>query len=95
MSPRASRRAPTDRGDQSPGQSPSARTWSRLWSVDDVAAFLGVPVGTLYSWRHRGIGPPAYRVGRHLRYRPEKVIAWVESCEEAPEMSGSRGSVRA
>jgi excisionase family DNA binding protein len=49
----------------------------RLWSVDDVSAFLGVPVGTVYQWRHQRIGPPAYKVGRHLRYDPVEVRAWL------------------
>jgi hypothetical protein len=48
----------------------------RLWSVDDVAAFLRVPVETLYQWRKRKYGPPAARVGRHLRYDPADVRAW-------------------
>jgi excisionase family DNA binding protein len=48
----------------------------RLWTVDDVSAFLGVPVGTLYQWRHRRLGPPAAKVGRHLRYDPADVRAW-------------------
>jgi excisionase family DNA binding protein len=47
-----------------------------LWSVDDVAAFLRVPVETLYQWRKRKYGPPAARVGRHLRYDPADVRAW-------------------
>ncbi|MFJ6200228.1 helix-turn-helix transcriptional regulator [Micromonospora sp. NPDC092111] len=52
-------------------------TAERLWSVTDVSAFLGIPVGTLYQWRHRRIGPRASRVGRHLRYDPADVRAWV------------------
>jgi len=50
---------------------------TRLWTPQDVAEFLGVPVGTLYQWRSRGIGPPAHRVGRHLRYEPDAVRAWL------------------
>ena len=48
----------------------------KLWTVDDVSAYLGVPVQTLYTWRKRRIGPPAGRVGRHLRYDPDAVRAW-------------------
>ncbi len=48
----------------------------RLWTVDDVSTFLCVPVGTLYQWRHRRLGPPAAKVGRHLRYDPADVRAW-------------------
>jgi predicted DNA-binding transcriptional regulator AlpA len=50
----------------------------RLWSARDVAEFLGVPIATLYQWRHLGTGPKAYRVGRHLRYDPGEVRRWLE-----------------
>lgn len=46
------------------------------WTVEDVAAYLRVPVETLYTWRKRHYGPPAARVGRGLRYDPEDVRAW-------------------
>ncbi|CAL9618348.1 hypothetical protein SUDANB95_05756 [Actinosynnema sp. ALI-1.44] len=49
-----------------------------LWTVADVSAFLGVPVHTLYGWRTKGYGPPARRVGKHLRYLPSEVRAWFE-----------------
>ncbi|WP_200213391.1 helix-turn-helix transcriptional regulator [Micromonospora coerulea] len=44
-----------------------------LASADEVAEFLGVPVATLYQWRHRGVGPRGARIGRHLRYRWDDV----------------------
>jgi excisionase family DNA binding protein len=47
-----------------------------LWTVEEVAEFLGVPVNTLYQWRYRRTGPRAGRVGRHLRYDPAEVRAW-------------------
>ncbi len=49
----------------------------RLLSPEEVARFLGVPVKTLYQWRYKGLGPQAFRVGRHLRYRPADVEAWL------------------
>ncbi len=48
-----------------------------LWSVEEVSEFLGVPVATLYQWRYRRTGPRASRVGRHLRYDPADVRAWL------------------
>jgi predicted DNA-binding transcriptional regulator AlpA len=54
-------------------------TIDRLWSIRDVSAFLGVPVGTLYQWRYMRIGPPAYRVGRHIRYDPVSVRTWLNT----------------
>ena len=47
-----------------------------LWTIHDVSAYLAVPVRTLYQWRHRGEGPPAIRLGRHLRYDPDSVHNW-------------------
>lgn len=48
----------------------------RLWSVEEVSYYLGVPVGTLYSWRVQRKGPPCRRLGRVLRYRPDEVEDW-------------------
>jgi hypothetical protein len=56
-----------------------AVTTDRLWTVPDVSAFLGVPVGTLYQWRYMRVGPPAYRVGRHIRYDPVAVRTWLDT----------------
>ena len=46
--------------------------------VNGCLRMLGVPVHTLYRWRHNGDGPAGYRVGRHVRYRREAVEAWLE-----------------
>jgi len=49
----------------------------RLLGPSDLAEWLGVPVATLYGWRHRGEGPPAVKVGRHLRWRRLDVDSWL------------------
>ena len=49
-----------------------------LLTTEQLAAYLGVPVATVYGWRHRGSGPPGYRVGRFSRYRVSDVEAWIE-----------------
>lgn len=54
-------------------------TADQLWGVKDVAAYLGVPVQTVYQWRTTGYGPTGVRVGRWVKYRPEDVRAWVAS----------------
>ena len=51
---------------------------SRLWSVQDVAEYLQVPVQTLYSWRTQGYGPPGRRMGKYVRYRREDVMRWID-----------------
>lgn len=43
----------------------------------EVSGLLRVPVATLYAWRHKGKGPPAAQVGRHLRYRRRDVEVWL------------------
>ena len=50
-----------------------------LMTLTELSEMLGVPVATLYCWRHRGAGSPGYRVRRHVRYRRDAVEAWLES----------------
>jgi excisionase family DNA binding protein len=52
-----------------------------LWDVEEVSEFLQIPVGTLYQWRHRRTGPRSFKVGRHLRYDPADVRAWLADQE--------------
>jgi len=49
-----------------------------LIDVQQLADYLDVPVKTLYAWRYRGEGPPAFRVGRHLRYRLSDIQRWIQ-----------------
>ena len=50
----------------------------QLLSPVAVSDYLDVPVATLYQWRSHGTGPPAIRVGRHLRYRAEALERWLD-----------------
>lgn len=50
----------------------------RLMSAQQLADYLGVPIATLYRWRHLGEGPAGFRVGRHVRYRWKEVERWIE-----------------
>jgi predicted DNA-binding transcriptional regulator AlpA len=54
----------------------------RLWTVQDVAEFLGIPVGTLYDWRCKGYGPRAKKVGRYLRYEEDAVRQWFDQLDD-------------
>ena len=49
-----------------------------LWGPQEVANYFGVPIQTIYQWRHKGYGPPARRVGKHLRYKPDEVETWFD-----------------
>lgn len=53
-----------------------------LMSLADVANYLDVAPSTLYDWRLRRIGPPAIKVGRHLRYRQADVDRWLDKQQQ-------------
>ncbi len=55
-----------------------------LASTPEVAAYVGVPVQTMYVWRNKGMGPRALRVGKYLRYRWSDVEAWLEQQADRP-----------
>ena len=58
-------------------------------TIAELSAMLGVPIDTLYGWRHRGVGPAGYRIGRHVRYRRATVEAWLaRQADVRPEDSG-------
>ena len=50
----------------------------RLWTADQVADFLVVPLATLYGWNSRGAAPRRVKVGKHVRYRRADVEAWLD-----------------
>ena len=58
-----------------------------LLTTKEVAEYLGVPVATLYRWRYVGTGPPAIKLGVHLRFESEDLAAWLDSRKE-----GRRGA---
>ena len=63
-----------------------------LLTTDQLAAYLGVPRSTLYTWRYRGGGPSAIRVGRHLRYRSSEVERWLDLQTHGEGFDGVRDS---
>ena len=60
-------------------QANDGRELRALATPTEVADYLRVPLRTLYRWRYAGEGPPAFRVGRHLRFRWADVEAWLGS----------------
>jgi excisionase family DNA binding protein len=63
-------------------------TDERLMTIGDLSEMLGIPIETLYGWRHRGEGPQGYRVGRHVRYRRSTVEAWLEGQADRRDIPG-------
>jgi excisionase family DNA binding protein len=77
--------------DVAAGERASVRHWTvrrtapvggsnRLLSVEELAAYLGVPKKTVYGcWRQWGLRD--YRVGRYLRFRERHVEEWLQTRE--------------
>lgn len=53
-----------------------------LVSVEALAEYLGVPITTIYDWRTHGKGPCGIRVGKHVRFAIEDVMAWLDRQRE-------------
>ncbi|MFD9687312.1 helix-turn-helix transcriptional regulator [Kitasatospora sp. NPDC059088] len=51
----------------------------RLWTLQELAEFLGVPTQSIYQMNWKGTGPRSYKVGRHRRYDPRDVHQWLET----------------
>jgi excisionase family DNA binding protein len=68
---------PRSSGGASPAPLPS-----RLLTVHELAGLLQVPPKTIYTWRYKGVGPPAVPIGRYLRFRAEDVATWLDNRAE-------------
>ena len=72
---------PTPAPEVPPRQHRAASEAGELWTIDEVADYLGVPKQTVYCWRTSGYGPTGFRVGKHVRWRASTVIAWTLELE--------------
>jgi predicted DNA-binding transcriptional regulator AlpA len=76
----------------------------RLWTHQETAEFLGLSPATLHDLNYKRTGPRSFKVGRHRRYDPRDVIAWLAeraSDIDSPQptwpvhnLSSSRSSAR-
>jgi predicted DNA-binding transcriptional regulator AlpA len=56
---------------------PQAHT--KLLTITEAADIARAPVATLRYWRHLGIGPRSFRLGRHVVYRADELHAWINT----------------
>lgn len=53
----------------------------RLWTVADVAEYLGVTERTVRTWQHSQ-RLPYLKIGGTVRFRPSDVRTWIDRFEE-------------
>ncbi len=56
---------------------PDAGMSAQLLTLAEAADRLRTPVATLRYWRHLGIGPDSFRLGRRVVYRREDIDRWI------------------
>ncbi|MEU6005916.1 helix-turn-helix domain-containing protein [Streptomyces sp. NPDC047453] len=59
----------------------------RYLTPDDIAEMFEVPLETVYQWRKKRTGPPGFRIGKHVRYDPADVRAYVIQRKSADQIA--------
>lgn len=54
-------------------------TLTPLLTIDELAAWLKLPKGTLYNWVHER-RLPFVKVGPRVRFDPVEIRRWLETC---------------
>ena len=57
-------------------------TTPTLLTVEEVAAQLRVPAATVRYWRHQGVGPKSFKVGRRVLFDAADVRDWLLAQKE-------------
>lgn len=60
-----------------------AGTESEYLTIQQLAEKFQVSVGCIRSWRLRGEGPPAIKLGNSLRWDSTEVDRWVDAQRES------------
>ncbi|WP_145724547.1 AlpA family transcriptional regulator [Nocardioides sp. J9] len=65
-----------------------------LIDVEELAAYLSVPIQTIYGWRCAGTAPQAFKFGKRLKFAVTDVAEWTNCCAPVGHASRSEtGSV--
>lgn len=67
----------------------SAIVNDELLTIDEVAAIVRAPVATMRYWRHLGVGPRSFRLGRRVVYRADDLHAWISAQAIASESTAA------
>lgn len=64
---------------ESKNLSATVRAMNALLDTRALSEQLLIPESTLDQWAYLGKGPVYLKIGRHRRYRPEDVEAWLDA----------------
>lgn len=56
---------------------------ARLLKTREVSEKTGIPVPTWRWWRHRGEGPPSFKIGKTVFYDADELDAWIQAQKAA------------
>jgi excisionase family DNA binding protein len=56
----------------------------KLITVIELHNTTGLPTSWLYSKAEQGL-LPSYKLGRHIRFKPSEVAAWLEAQRRQPQ----------
>lgn len=51
----------------------------QLLTLAEAADYLRTPIATLRWWRHQGIGPHSFEIGRKVMYWLSDLRGWLET----------------
>ena len=60
-----------------------AKADDRLFTVQDVAQRLDVPVSWVYAQAEAGV-LPSFKVGRYVRFKPAEIAEYLEAQRRGP-----------
>lgn len=49
-----------------------------IFTAEEAAAYMRMPLSTLYALNHRGVGPQRMRVGKRVLYRQSALDAYLD-----------------
>jgi predicted DNA-binding transcriptional regulator AlpA len=50
---------------------------SRILNIEEASARLRIPIATMRYWRHKGLGPASFKLGKHVAYLEADIEAFI------------------
>jgi predicted DNA-binding transcriptional regulator AlpA len=60
-----------------------AQDRDRILSLEEIAKRSGTPLNTLRYWRHIGVGPPTFKLGRRVVAMESDVESWIADARKS------------